>query len=118
MRKGMILRALIWLIAFILSVALVFRSGSHWMALIPIAMVLLPVGSIFWNIFMVKETELRIVLSESAGKGESAHGSVNLEFPGLVPFGRVYLVLNVINDLIGRWKGNGFCMSFFKCCIS
>ena len=102
MRKGMILRALIWLIAFILSVALVFRSGSHWMALIPIAMVLLPVGSIFWNIFMVKSPDLRVAISESSGKGESAIGSVSLEFPGLVPFGRLYLVLNVINDLTGE----------------
>ncbi len=99
MKKGMILRGIIWLLALVLSLAVFIKSGSWWVTVIPIAMVLIPVISLILNRFFAAEAEIRIALPESARKGESTRGEISLGFPARPPLGRIFAELEIVNDL-------------------
>ena len=70
MIKSMVLRGLLWIAALVLSLILLLRSASWWMAVIMIMLVLIPALTIAWNGFAVSQPEPKTLLPDSSRKGE------------------------------------------------
>ena len=99
MIKSMVLRGLLWIAALVLSLILLLRSASWWMAVIMIMLVLIPALTIAWNGFAVSQPEPKTLLPDSSRKGETARGRLRVSFSKRMPLGCIYACLRIRNDL-------------------
>ena len=102
MKAAMIGRAVLWLLAVLVLLALLLLTGSLWLIGLIAVMILLPLFSLLWNRAAGKQVTVKVSLPSSARKNAEAKGKISAAFEKLQPLGRVCCSLELVNDLTGE----------------
>lgn len=104
MKKQVILSAVGWLLLVLLLAALCFVTASPWVLAALLLCVTLPLVSFGVNFAIRKRLHLSLSLPTSTAKKAAVSVSAELRNDGFFPALRVFVPIQVKNDLTGEWK--------------
>lgn len=88
-----------YLLGVLLTVFLYFATGSRWMLVLVMFLLLLPPLSLGSNLYVRKKLRIHLQLPTTSPKGTACLGSLELENKAWLPAPKLYCKVGLINDL-------------------